>query len=30
LERVARLTIEDWLERVGNSFENQPAISYPE
>jgi hypothetical protein len=30
LERVARLTIEDWLERVGNSFESQPAISYPE
>lgn len=30
LDRVARLTIEDWLERVGNSFENQPVISYPE
>lgn len=30
LERVARLTIEDWLQRVGSSLENAPAISYPE
>lgn len=30
LERVARLTIEDWLQRVVSSLENAPAISYPE
>ena len=30
LERVARLTIEDWLQRVGKSLEHAPAISYPE
>lgn len=30
LERVARLTIEDWLQRIGDSLENAPAISYPE
>ncbi|MEX1037690.1 MAG: hypothetical protein WDZ96_02390 [Acidimicrobiia bacterium] len=30
LERVARLTVEDWLQRVGDSLENAPAISYPE
>ncbi|CAN5784855.1 hypothetical protein BH23ACT4_BH23ACT4_15040 [soil metagenome] len=30
LERVARLTIEDWLQRVGTSLETARAISYPE
>ncbi|MGF1617852.1 MAG: hypothetical protein ACFCU2_08625 [Acidimicrobiia bacterium] len=30
LERVARLTIEDWLQRVGTSLANAPPISYPE
>jgi hypothetical protein len=30
LERVARLTVEDWLDRVGESLENAPTISYPE
>lgn len=30
LERVARLTVEDWLQRVGRSLENVPAITYPE
>lgn len=30
LERVARLTVEDWLQRVGTALENAPAITYPE
>lgn len=30
LERVARLTIADWLERVGESLVNAPSVYYPE